>query len=108
MFDRIMGIVTLKAPTYKAVAEDEAATKQAMMIVIVVALIQGFVVGLFSPEGGVSLVGGLVRAVISLVLGLVTWYVAAWLLATASSASGALGWSGASVTTPRKAVMAPL
>ena len=88
MFDRIMGIVTLKAPTYKAVAEDEAATKQAMMIVIVVALIQGFVVGLFSPEGGVSLVGGLVRAVISLVLGLVTWYVAAWLLATVAKAFG--------------------
>ena len=88
MFERIMGIVTLKAPTYKAVAEDEAATKQAMMIVIVVSLIQGFVVGLMPAAGGVSFAGGLMRAVINLVFGLASWYVSAWLLATIAKAFG--------------------
>jgi hypothetical protein len=88
MFERIMGIITLKAPTYKTVAEDEAATKQAMLIVIVVSLIQGFVVGLLTPDGGISFGSGIIRAIINLALGLAAWYVSAWLLATLAKAFG--------------------
>jgi hypothetical protein len=88
MFDRIMGIVTLKAPTYKAVAHDEKATREAMMIVIIVSLIQGFVIGLILPEGGVSITAALMRAVVNLGVGLLSWYVVAWLLAAIAKAFG--------------------
>ncbi len=89
MFERIMGIITLKAPTYKAVAEDENATREAMMIVLIVALINGLVTGFFTPGvEGISIVSGLLRAVIAVVMGLVTWYVAGWLLATVAKAFG--------------------
>lgn len=83
MFDRIMGIITLKAPTYKAVAEDEKATKEAMIIVLVVAVIQGLIVGFLTPDAA-----GLSRAVSIIVGGFVQWYVAAWLLATIAKAFG--------------------
>jgi hypothetical protein len=88
MFDRIMGIVTLKAPVYKAVAEDEKATKEAMIIVVVVSVIQGFIVGLMPADGEISFGGALVSAVTSLITGLVAWYVSAWLLATIAKAFG--------------------
>ena len=89
MFERIMGIITLKAPTYKAVAEDEKATKEAMMIVIIVAVINGLVVGFLTPGvAGVSIVSGLLRAVVTVIVGLVTWYVSAWLLATIAKLFG--------------------
>ncbi len=89
MFERIMGIVTLKAPTYKAVAEDENATREAMMIVVIVAVINGLVAGFFTPGAtGVSVGSGLIRAVIAIVFGLITWYVSAWVLATVAKAFG--------------------
>lgn len=88
MFDRIMGIVTLKAPTYKEVAHDENATREAMMIVIVMSLIQGFVVGLIQPGGGVSITGALVRSIVNLAFGLLSWYVVSWLLAAIAKAFG--------------------
>ncbi len=89
MFQKIMGIITLKAPTYKAVAEDPNATKEAMMIVVIVAVINGLVGGFTtSAVAGDSIVSGLIRAVIAIVFGLITWYVAAWVLAAVAKAFG--------------------
>lgn len=89
MFERIMGIVTLKPPTYKAVAEDESLTQEAMMIVIIVAVLNGLVGGLITNmvTGG-AIVSGLFRSVVSIVFGLITWYVSAWLLAVVAKAFG--------------------
>ena len=89
MFERIMGIITLKPPTYKAVAEDESLTQEAMMIVIVVAVLNGLVTGVVGQMvAGGSIVSGLLRAVVGIVFGLITWYVAAFLLATVAKAFG--------------------
>jgi hypothetical protein len=41
MMNRIMGVLTLKAPVYREIADDPAATNQALILVIVVALIGG-------------------------------------------------------------------
>ncbi|MFT3891311.1 MAG: YIP1 family protein [Anaerolineales bacterium] len=89
MFDRIMGIVTLKPATYKAVAEDESLTQEAMLIVIVVAVLTGLISGVTTQmiTGG-SFVSGLLRGVIAIIFGLITWYVAAFLLATVANAMG--------------------
>jgi hypothetical protein len=81
MFERIMGIITLKAPVYKSVAEDSNATKEATIIVVAVSLIQGLVMGFLLPEGS-----GFMGAVSTVLSGLVGWYVSAWLLATIAKA----------------------
>jgi hypothetical protein len=92
MIDRLMGVITLKAPTYRQIADDESATSQAAMIVIVVSLIQGFFSGLVqvTTDGVVttSIVGGVVGAVVGVCLGLLSWFVASWVLATVSTAMG--------------------
>jgi len=89
MFERIMGIVTLKSPTYKAVAEDENLTQEAMMIVIVVAVLNGLVGGVLAQMvAGGSIASGLLRSMVSIVFGLITWYVSAVLLAVVAKAFG--------------------
>lgn len=89
MFDRIMGIITLKPQTYKAVAEDESLTQEAMLIVIVVAVLTGLVSGVTTQMiAGGSFVTGLLRGVVAIIFGLITWYVAAFLLATVANAFG--------------------
>ena len=89
MLERIMGIVTLKPTTYRAVADDESLTQEAMMIVIVVAVLNGLVGGVVAQMvAGGSIVSGLLRAVVTIIFGLITWYVAAFLLATIATAFG--------------------
>ncbi len=82
--DRIMGVITLKAPIYRQIADDQNATSQAAIIVVIAMLVRGFFSGLFkvSPDGAfaVSVVGAIVGAIIILILGLVGWLVAAWVL----------------------------
>ncbi len=79
MMDRLMGILTLKAPVYKAVAEDLTATNTAGMIVVAVAIITGIVNGLLvSSHGAGAIIGTLVTSIIST---LVWWLIDSWLLA---------------------------
>jgi hypothetical protein len=75
-----MGIFTLKAPTYKAVAEDESLSQEAMMIVVAVAVLNGLVSLVIQAVNG-SIVGGLVSAVVTVIFALIGWYAAGWLLA---------------------------
>jgi hypothetical protein len=89
MLERIMGIVTLKPPTYKAVAEDQSLTQEAMLIVIVVAILNGLVGGMAAQmAAGGTVVSGLLRAVVAIIFGLITWYVSAFLLAAVAKAFG--------------------
>ena len=75
LMDRLMGIVTFKAPVYKEVAEDKTATQISALIVIVVGVIVGVISGLL---GGRDFI---VRVLISLVGQVVGWLVGSWLLA---------------------------
>lgn len=87
MFNRIMGIITLKAPTYKEVAEDPKATQEATIIVATVSIIQA-ILG-FLGIGGTSVGnGGVMRAILAIVFAFITWYVAAWLLSVVAKAFG--------------------
>src|SRR5581483_376396 len=84
--NRIMGVITLKAPVYREIAEDANATTPAGIITAVVALISGFFGGLVSFDtttgtSSVSLVGGIVFAIIAAILALIGWFIAAWVLA---------------------------
>ena len=82
--DRIMGVITLKAPIYRQIADDQTATNQAAIIVVLAMIVRGFFSGLLkvSADGalGVSVVGAIIGAIIILILGLLGWAVAAWVL----------------------------
>lgn len=79
--NRIMGIVTLKAPTYKEVAEDPKATGEATTIVIATVVIVGILNWLISSAQGVS-GGKLLTNVLGGVLGtIIGWVVVSWVLA---------------------------
>ena len=84
MLDRIMGVITLKSPIYRQIADDQTATSQAAIIVVIAMLVRGFFSGLFKAgtDGTftVSVVGAIIGAIVILILGLVGWWVAAWVL----------------------------
>ncbi len=86
MMDRIMGVIQLKTPVYRQIADDTTATGQAAMIIVIVTLIAGFFQGLVRLDlrtgaAAVSIVGAIVGAIVGLILGLIGWYVGAWILA---------------------------
>lgn len=85
MLDRIMGVITLKAPVYKEIAEDKNATSQAAIIVVITTLISGFFSGLVSVNlqtgaTSVSILGAVLGAIFGVIIGLIAWVVAAWIL----------------------------
>ncbi len=88
MLDRIMGVITLKAPVYRQIADDTTATGQAATIVIIVTLIQGFFNGLVGQDGSVSIVGAIIGAIVTVCVGLLAWLVSAWILAAVAKALG--------------------
>lgn len=96
--DRIMGVITLKAPVYKQIAEDAAATTPAAIIVVVAMLVKGFFAGLVNVDAStgatsVNVVGAIVAAIVAIILGLIGWVVAAWVLQLVA------GWFGGKTNT---------
>ncbi len=86
LMDRIMGVITLKAPVYRQIADDPTATTQAAIIVVVVTLISGFFSGLVqvNPQTGASsasIIGAILGAIVAVIFGLIGWAFAAWVLA---------------------------
>lgn len=93
MLDRIMGVITLKAPVYRQIADDKTGTMSAAVIVVVVRLVAGFFSGLVSvnPQTGgaaVSVVGAVLAAIITVIVGLIAWVISAWVLAFVAKAMG--------------------
>ena len=84
MLDRIMGVITLKAPVYRQIADDQNVTSEAAIIVVITTLISGFFTGLVSTnaqgEASVSIVGAILGAILGVIFGLIAWVVAAWIL----------------------------
>jgi hypothetical protein len=79
MMDRLMGILTFKAPVYKEVAEDRTATGTAAMIVIAVAIVVGIVNGFLAGNSGAGVIIGSI--VSSIIITPIAWFINAWLLA---------------------------
>lgn len=91
--NRIMGVLTLKAPTYREIAEDPNATTQAATIVVVISLISGIIGAIILAGAGAALpqapglaaplnpLGYAVRTVLWTIIG---WLVASWVFAFVS------------------------
>jgi hypothetical protein len=82
-----MGVLTLKAPVYKQIADDKSATTTAAIIVVVMSILSGVIgVVLFSamssslPPGTPqpSFIGSLIRSVVG---ALVSWLIGSWVIA---------------------------
>ena len=90
MLNRIIGVITLKAPIYREIADDQAATTQAAIIVVIATLVRGFFEGLVKvgAEGAVSVHVGnaIVGAILGVIVGLIAWVFTSWVLAFVASA----------------------
>ncbi|MCC7162885.1 MAG: YIP1 family protein [Anaerolineae bacterium] len=87
--DRIMGVLTLKAPVYRQIAEDSNATSTAAIIVAVVSLISGVVGAIVvstignqlpATPGGISPTNPIMYAIQTIVLGFIGWGVGSWVM----------------------------
>ena len=93
MLYRIMGVITLKSPIYRQIADDKTATTQAAIIVIVAELVSGFFQRLveINPQTGgatVSLLGAILGAIVTVIVALIAWVISAWVLAFVAKALG--------------------
>jgi hypothetical protein len=75
LVDRLTGVVTFKAPVYKAIAEDTSATGTAALIVVVVSVLVGLISGLIA---GRNVLFSLISTVI---VQLILWVVSSFVLA---------------------------
>ncbi len=91
MLDRIIGVITLKADKYREIAHDEAATGQATIIVVVMALISAVVgavllgaVASSLPPGSQmgSPIGFMIRTFVNAII---SWLVGSWVIAFVSA-----------------------
>ena len=90
---RVIGVVTLKAPTYRQIADDTTATPQALAVFLISTVIAKFfsgIVGVSSSGGGTyfSFGGGIIAVIVGIILGLIALYFTAWVLATVAKALG--------------------
>jgi hypothetical protein len=81
MVNRLIGIVTLKAPVYKEVAEDQSATNSAAIVVVVAAIVQAL--GLIL--GGADAVSSLLTQIVG---GLLGWLIGSWVIALVAKMLG--------------------
>jgi hypothetical protein len=85
MLDRIMGVLTLKAPVYRQIADDKNDTMNAAIVLVVSTLISGFFGGLVSLDvqsgaSSISIVGAVFAAIFGVIFALIGWVVTAWVL----------------------------
>ena len=89
LMNRLMGVLTLKAPTYREIADDKNGTTTAGIIVVVMALLSGILSFLFAGAIGaaigqaapVNLLGSAIRTIVSVIVG---WFVGSWVFAFVS------------------------
>lgn len=79
MIQRLLGVITFKAPVYREIADDTTATKTAAAIVVVTSFITGFFSQLFP---------GLIGGVLAVVTNLIFWVIIAWILSTVAGLMG--------------------
>ena len=91
LMDRIMGVITLKAPMYREIADDTTATSQAAIIVAIVSLLGGIGAGLTRARGDFG--QAILVAIVTILLAFIGWAVSSWVLAFVA------GWFGGKTNT---------
>jgi hypothetical protein len=94
--DRIMGVLTLRAPVYRQIAEDPNATTTAAIIVAIVSIVSGVVGAVVVSTIGNQLPAGVTGtptnpigyAIQTIIFGFIGWGVGSWVLAFVANALG--------------------
>ena len=81
LMNRLMGVITFKAPIYREIAEDASAMQPAVIIVVVVSVISGLISGVITG----NIVSGLLTSVLGAVIG---WIVGGLLTSVIANALG--------------------
>ncbi len=94
MLDRLMGVLTLKAPVYRQIADDKSATGQAAIIVVVFAVIGALLGAIVTAVVGSSLAGTtgvtvpaaspVASFITTIVNAIIGWLVGSWVFAFVS------------------------
>lgn len=92
MLDRLIGVITLKAPVYKEIAEDKSATTTAAIIVVVMALINGILGGIILTMVGSAVSAGTATAAVNpvtyairtVISAIISWLIGGWVIAFVS------------------------
>ncbi len=88
MLARILGVITLKASTYREIANDASATGQAAIIVVIIALLAGIlgavleiVISSILPAGLEPFTSPIGYAIYTIASILVSWVIGSWVFA---------------------------
>lgn len=92
MLNRLIGVLTLKAPVYKEIAEDKSATITAAIIVVVMALITGILgalilamVGSAVPAGATTVsTNPVIYTIRTVITAIISWLIGGWVIAFVS------------------------
>lgn len=89
MLEKLIGIITLKAPIYRQIADDPSQTQAAGLIVGAVSVLLGLSNGLsFMVRAHGSFLVVILTVIVAIVMGFLAWLASGWLLATIAKAMG--------------------
>ncbi len=86
-YDRIQGVIMLRAPVYRQIADDLAGTQGAAIVFIVATLISGFF-NRFADSAGIHFGEAITGAIGGLVIGLIGWVFTSWVLSFVATQLG--------------------
>lgn len=76
LVNRVLGVVKLQEPAYGEIKRDATALNQAVLVVLVSALVTNVWVAIFAPNGLVRALGGVILAFVAwLLFGSLAWWV---------------------------------
>lgn len=82
MFNRILGVFKLDIGTFESIEHDRTATTQALLVVIIAAVLSGLGTGIFSIFSERPFVSTFIGGVIGALIGWLGWSVVSWFVGT--------------------------
>lgn len=82
MLDRILGVFKLDVGTFESIEHDQSATGQALIVVILAAILSGLGSGIFSIFGGTPFIRNFLGGIIGALIGWLVWSVVSWFVGT--------------------------
>ena len=82
MLNRIMGVFRLDVSTFEEIEHDQAATGQAALLVIIVAIIAGLGSGIAASASDQTFISAFIGTLFSALIGWLIWSVVSWFVGT--------------------------
>jgi hypothetical protein len=82
MLDRILGVFKLDVGTFESIEHDQSATGQALIVVLIAAVLSGLGSGIFSIFGGTPFIRNFLGGIFGALIGWLVWSVVSWFVGT--------------------------